>query len=245
MSGMSLSGIRDNHNRGNVGDFLKDKIQSGSKLSFVSAYFTIYARHALKEELGSIDPLRFLFGEPRFIQSLDPERADKKAFDIEDSQLQLKNRLEQKLIAKECAQWIKDKVDIRSVKHPGFLHGKMYHMDNAGVQESLLGSSNFTVSGLGLSNGARNNIELNLEVNDNRDRTDLLNWFDEIWADEDTVEDVKAEVLLYLEQLYENHSPSLSTSRRSLSFRIYAGVKRNPIRSFVSCLIVKQRMERI
>jgi len=207
MGSMDFSGIRDNHKRGKAGEFLRDKIQSGSKLSFVSAYFTIYAHHALKEELGSIEHLRFLFGEPKFIQSLDPEKTDKKAFDIEDSQLQLKNRLEQKLIAKECAQWLKDKVEVRSVKRPGFLHGKMYHMDNGGVQEALLGSSNFTVSGLGLSNGARNNIELNLEVNDNRDRTDLLNWFDEIWDDEETVEDVKAEVLSYLEQLYVNHSP--------------------------------------
>lgn len=204
---MNQSGIRDNHSRGNVGEFLREKIQSDSKLSFVSAYFTIYAHHALKEELGSIDHLRFLFGEPRFIRSLDPEKTDKKAFDIEDSRLQLKNRLEQKRIAKECAEWIKEKVEIRSVKYPGFLHGKMYHMDNGGVQEALLGSSNFTVGGLGLGQGARNNIELNLEVNDNRDRTDLLNWFDEIWVDEDTVEDVKSEVLSYLEQLYENHSP--------------------------------------
>ena len=42
MHGMDvLSGIRDNHKRGAVGDFLWEKIQSGSKLSFVSAYFTI------------------------------------------------------------------------------------------------------------------------------------------------------------------------------------------------------------
>jgi hypothetical protein len=35
-----LSGIRDNHKRGLVGDFLRKKIKPGSKLSFVSAYFT-------------------------------------------------------------------------------------------------------------------------------------------------------------------------------------------------------------
>ncbi len=204
---VEFSGIRDNHKRGKVGEFLREKIQSGSKLSFVSAYFTIYAHHALKEELGSIDHLRFLFGEPRFIQSLDPEKTDKKAFDIEDSELQLKNRLEQKRIARECAEWIQANVDIRSVKYPGFLHGKMYHMDNGGVQEALLGSSNFTVGGLGLGSGHRNNIELNLEVNDNRDRKDLLAWFDEIWDDASVVEDVKEEVLLYLDQLYANHSP--------------------------------------
>lgn len=42
------SGIRDNRDRGTVGDFLKDKIEPGSKLSIVSAYFTIYAFEALK-----------------------------------------------------------------------------------------------------------------------------------------------------------------------------------------------------
>ena len=43
------SGIRDNHHRGTVGDFLKEKIQAGSKLSIVSAYFTIYAFEKLKD----------------------------------------------------------------------------------------------------------------------------------------------------------------------------------------------------
>jgi len=43
------SSIRDNQGRGKVGDFLKDKIQAGSKLSIVSAYFTIYAyEHLIK-----------------------------------------------------------------------------------------------------------------------------------------------------------------------------------------------------
>ena len=45
------SGIRDNHKRGVVADFLKAKIHSGSRLSVVSAYFTIYAYDALREHL--------------------------------------------------------------------------------------------------------------------------------------------------------------------------------------------------
>jgi hypothetical protein len=200
------SSIKDNHNRGNVGDFLRDKIDSGFKLSFVSAYFTIYAYHALSDEMNSAEIIRFLFGEPSFIRSLDPKKTDRKTFDIEDSKLRLKNRLEQKSVAKDCADWIREKAEIRSVKYPGFLHGKMYHIDNHGVQDALIGSSNFTVGGLGFG-GYRNNIELNLEVNDNRDRRDLLDWFNEIWADEHAVADVKEEVLSYLEQLHDNHSP--------------------------------------
>jgi len=203
---LKLSGIWDNHNRGQIGDFLREKVREGSDLSFVSAYFTIYAYAAMKDQLDRVERLRFLFGEPQFIQSLDPEKTEKKAFRIEDDVLTLGNRLEQKRIAKDCADWLEKKVDIRSIIKPGFLHGKMYHMDNHGVQEAIIGSSNFTVRGLGLGDSV-NNIELNLEVNDNRDRKDLKNWFDEVWNDETLVEDVKADVLRYLQQLYVNHSP--------------------------------------
>lgn len=200
------SGIRDNYSRGNVEEFLRQKIQSGSALSIVSAYFTIYAFEALKTPLSGIADLRFLFGEPRFLKSLDPEKTDKKAFRIEDERLQLANRLEQKRVARECAQWIAEKVQIRSVRQANLLHGKMYHIAHNGTEDAILGSSNFTMSGLGLSE-ANNNIELNLEVDSGRDRRDLKAWFDEIWNNADLVEDVKDEVLLYLGQLYANHAP--------------------------------------
>jgi hypothetical protein len=193
------SGIRDNYLRGTVGNFLKDKIRTGSSLSVVSAYFTIYAFEALKEQLKGIAELRFLFGEPRFLKSLDPEKTDKKAFKIEDDSLQLVNRLEQKRVAKECTEWIVDKVQIRSVKQANLLHGKMYHIAHNEVEDAILGSSNCTVNGLGLSS-TNNNIELNLEVDSNRDRRDLRAWFNQIWSSTDLVEDVKGEVLLYLGQ---------------------------------------------
>lgn len=202
----STSGIRDNHQRGSVGDFLKEKVQAGSKLSVVSAYFTIFAFDYLQAQLTQIDELRFLFGEPRFIRSLDPEKTDKKSFKIEDDGLQLQNRLQQKRVARECAEWIGSKVQIRSVKQTNLLHGKMYHIASNSIEDAILGSSNFTVRGLGLGNSG-NNIELNLEVDSNRDRRDLKAWFDELWNDKTLVEDVKDEVLQYLEQLYQNHAP--------------------------------------
>ncbi|MBE0591145.1 MAG: ATP-dependent helicase, partial [Gemmatimonadales bacterium] len=201
-----ISGIRDNYSRGSVADFLREKIREGSALSVVSAYFTIYAYDALKEHLDEIERLKFLFGEPRFIRSLDPDKTDKKAFKLEDEGLQLANRLEQKRAARDCSQWIANKVDIRSVRHTSLLHGKMYHIANNEVEDAILGSSNFTVRGLGMSL-TNNNIELNLEVDSNRDRRDLKAWFDEIWDNGDLVEDVRDEVLLYLEQLYVNHAP--------------------------------------
>ena len=199
------SGIRDNHSRGKVADFLADRITSGSRLSVVSAYFTIYAYDTLSCELDKVEHLNFLFGEPRFISSLDPEKTDKKAFQIEDEGLELSNRLQQKEVARRCADWIRSKVDIRSVRHVNLLHGKLYHIDDGRREHALVGSSNFTRRGLGLA--ATSNIELNLIVDSDRDRTDLKDWFDGIWSDNALVADVKEDVLRYLEQLYVNHAP--------------------------------------
>src|SRR5579864_4597333 len=56
------SGIRDNWLRGSVGEFLQARIRDGSELSFVSAFFTIYAFEALRDQLGTIDHMNFLFG---------------------------------------------------------------------------------------------------------------------------------------------------------------------------------------
>ena len=198
--------IRDNHDRGTVGDFLKSNIENGSSLSVVSAYFTIHAFEALKAHLWEIDGLRFLFGEPDFIKNLDARNTDSKAFKVEDEGLQLDKPLQQRPIAQECADWIKDKVEIKSTRQSNLLHGKMYHIANNGVEKAIMGSSNFTVQGLGLGQ-SNNNIELNLEVEDDQDRQDLKAWFDDVWNDDERVEDVKKKVIDRLEKLGDDQAP--------------------------------------
>ncbi|GAB4546967.1 MAG: hypothetical protein Fur002_22510 [Anaerolineales bacterium] len=200
------SGILDNRSDRQVGEYLREKILGGSKLSIVSAYFTIYAYEALKGKLDGIDGLRFLFGEPRFVKSLDPDKTDKKAYKIEDEGLSLANRLSQRRAARECSEWITNKVEIKSIRKANLLHGKKYHIANGGVEDAVMGSSNFTMSGLGLAQNA-SNIELNLIVDSNRDRADLKNWFDELWNNDKLVEDVKEDVLQYLAQLYQDNAP--------------------------------------
>jgi hypothetical protein len=203
------SSIRDNKKRGSVGEFLKENIQKNSKLSIVSAYFTIYAFDKLKNQLENIDHLNFLFGEPTFIKDIDPNKTIKRDYIIEDNKLQLpiESILQQKNVAKECANWIKDMVEIKSMVKPNFLHGKLYHIEQENKSEkAIAGSSNFTVNGLGL--GSNSNMELNIVIDSERDRHDLKNWFDDLWNDETgLVEDVKDEVIKYLEQLYAENEP--------------------------------------
>ena len=64
----SIFGIKDNHSRGSVGDFLAAKIQEGSRFSIASAYFTS-TRTTLSKTGWKIAGLQFLFGEPSPRQS--------------------------------------------------------------------------------------------------------------------------------------------------------------------------------
>ena len=81
---MPHSSIRDNHTHGTVGAYLKDHITDHSNVSIVSAYFTIFAYQHLKENMDNINDLRFLFGEPTFIKSIDADKTYVREFKIED-----------------------------------------------------------------------------------------------------------------------------------------------------------------
>ena len=202
------TGLRDNHSRGSAGDFLRDQIQPGSELSFVSAYFTIHAYAALKEPLEAADHLRFLFGEPKSVTSLEKDGKDARHFVLgnQNQDLNLSNQLTQKQVARECAAWIRDKVEIRSVTRSGFLHGKLYHIRKNGLDQAILGSSNFTVPGLGLKE-SNNNVELNLIVDSRRDVDELRKWFDEVWDNKKITSDVRDKVLAELDRLHSENSP--------------------------------------
>ncbi len=214
------SSIIDNRKRGIVGDFLSDKISMESNLSFVSAYFTIFAYEKLKAELDNIKHLRFLFGEPTFINSLGNERANnQKAAVLDESEsISLTQQLTQKNAAIECAKWFAEKAEIRSMVKPNFLHGKLYLIESKnGVKEAVAGSSNFTVNGLGF--GGKPNMELNLVVNDKRDLNDLEDWFNDVWNDETgLVEDVKEKVLEYLGFCLPKMSRNLFITKRFFIF---------------------------
>ena len=200
------SGIRDNHNRGSVGDFLRTQLKDGDNLDIVTAYFTIFAYDKLKDELDRLHAIRLLFGEAAFIQNLDPKHTNGAAYILREDGLALSSGLNQRYIAQACAAWIRDKVEIRSVTHTGFLHGKMSHIHRGDVSSAIMGSSNFTTRGLGLC-ATNNNIELNLIVDGDRDRQDLHHWFNDLWNDTTRVEDVKQAVLDYLLQVYRDQSP--------------------------------------
>ena len=205
--------ILDNKVQGRVIDKLRENIKFGTRLSIISAYFTIYAYEELRKELGKIEKLRLLFSETTFVKNKkDINREFKLSGSYERGlagdryEMKLKNELKQSEIAKECANWIREKVEVRAYDEEYPLPQKMYLMENKKDESAcIFGSSDFTSSGLGLVPSKK--LEANTYIKDSIYTQQLLNQFELYWNDKDKVKDVKTYLLKSLEEVYKENNP--------------------------------------
>lgn len=205
-------GILDNKTQGKVIDKLKEDLKSGTKVSIISAYFTIFAYQELRKELNKIDSLRLLFSMPTFVKDKkDINREFKLSGSYESGlagdryEMKLKNELKQSEIAKECAEWIRKKVEVRAYDEEHTLPQKMYIMEqNDGEDSYIFGSSDFTSSGLGVVSS--NKSEMNTYMKDTTSTQGMLNLFNKAWNDNEKVKDVKKALLESLEVVYRENT---------------------------------------
>lgn len=110
-----------------LGDDLKQALRPGARLKIAASCFSMYAFEALKTELENIDELNFIFTSPTFVANevTDKIRKERKEFHIpkldrerslygSEFEIQLRNKLTQRAVAKECADWIRRKASFRS-----------------------------------------------------------------------------------------------------------------------------------
>ena len=205
-------GILDNRTQGKVIDKLKEDLKSGTKVSIISAYFTIFAYQELRKELNKIDSLRLLFSMPTFVENKkDINREFKLSGSYESGlagdryEMKLKNELKQSEIAKECAEWIRKKVEVRAYDEEHALPQKMYIMEqNDGEDSYIFGSSDFTSSGLGVVSS--NKSEMNTYMKDTASTQTMLDLFNKAWSDNEKVKDVKKALLESLEVVYRENT---------------------------------------
>ena len=205
-------GILDNRTQGKVIDKLKEDLKSGTKVSIISAYFTIFAYQELRKELNKIDSLRLLFSMPTFVENKkDINREFKLSGSYESGlagdryEMKLKNELKQSEIAKECAEWIRKKVEVRAYDEEHALPQKMYIMEqNDGEDSYIFGSSDFTSSGLGVVSS--NKSEMNTYMKDTISTQAMLDLFNKAWTDNEKVKDVKKALLESLEVVYRENT---------------------------------------
>ncbi len=208
---MELPKVVDNISE-RVIDDLRAKLSEGTAVSVAAASFSIYAYEVLKEELEKVDELRFIFTSPTFVK--DRSKKEKREFFIpklnrernlygSDFEVKLRNKLEQKAIAKECADWIRRKVKFKSnaSQEPmgGFLH----------VQNqkpcAYVPFNEFTTTELGCERG--NAVYSIVNVMPSPIAEKYLNTFDELWNNSDKFKEVTSQILEYIETVYNENAP--------------------------------------
>ena len=189
-------------------DDLTVEIKEGSKISIAAACFSIYAFQELKKQLVDIAELRFIFISPTFIA--EKTKKEKREFYIPrlnrerslygtEFEIKLRNELTQKAIARECADWIRDKVVFKSNISDKTIQGQMV-VDEVGYTPI----NNFTTVELGCEKG---NVISTTIVKDESLAKTLLDDFNEIWADKKVLQEVTDEVVESITAAYNENSP--------------------------------------
>ncbi|MDA2988530.1 MAG: helicase-related protein [Actinomycetota bacterium] len=206
--------IIDNVNR-LLGDDLRAVLSRGSRVRIAAATFSIFAFEALKEELAGVERLQFIFTAPAFLSSnvTDRLRKERREFFIpqarresslygSDFEIRLRNKLTQRAIARECAEWIREKVEFRS-NRTGAPMQQFAVVDELAAYQPLHG---FTSADLGYERGdAVSNVVTKL------DETPVVNTFlqlfDQIWSNREQLEDVTNLVYDHIASVYAENSP--------------------------------------
>lgn len=189
-------------------DDLSVEIKEGSKLSIAAACFSIYAFQELKKQLINIDELRFIFTSPTFVA--EKAKKEKREFYIPrlsrerslygtEFEIKLRNELTQKAIAKECAEWIKQKATFKSNVSDKTIQGQLV-VDDIGYTPI----NNFTTVELGCEKG---NVISTTIVKDTMLAKTLLSDFNEIWNDSKVLQEVTDEVIDSITAAYNENSP--------------------------------------
>ena len=187
---------------------LSVEIKQGSKLSIAAACFSIYAFQELKEQLSQIEQLRFIFTSPTFVT--EKAKKERREFYIPrltrerslygtEFEIKLRNELTQKAIARECAEWIRQKVTFKSNVSDKSIQGQIV-VDGVGYTPI----NNFTTVELGCEKG--NVISTTIVKDESLART-LLADFNEIWNDSKVLQVVTDEVIDSITAAYNENSP--------------------------------------
>ena len=202
-----------------LGDALAESIGNDAKLSIISSYFTVFAYGELKDALSKVEELRFVFSEPTFVKRMqdakEPMEFELKRRSREQGiggtglELTLRNNLNQRALAMECAEWIREKATFKSAKHCGAIQpGGTYHIDNAnGEAQAFMGASaDFTLEGLGYDRRP----ETVMGVSHYEGKTEaagLKAMFDSVWDNPAMVEEVTDAVAEQVQTLYKDNAP--------------------------------------
>lgn len=192
-----------------LGQSMKEELRPSSKVSIAAACFSIYAYQELQNELKNIDEFRFIFTSPTFLA--EKVKKEKREFYIPrlnrerslygtEFEVKLRNELSQKAIAKECAQWIKEKAIFKSnvtqQAMPSFIN--VDEVSYNPVKE-------FTAVELGVEKG--NNAAFAITKMKAPMSLSFLQLFEQFWENKTIMQDVTEQVIENIASAYNENAP--------------------------------------
>ena len=200
-----------------LGDDLKSEITPGSKVRIAASTFSIFAFESLRKELEQVGELEFIFTSPSFVTEkvTDKLRKERREFFIpaatsgESSlygsqfEIRLRNKLTQRAIAKECAEWVRRTVRFRS-NSTGNPMQQFAVVDDKAAYMPLQG---FTTADLGYERG---NAVSNMvhRIDDTPMTSQYIALFDQIWNNPAQLDDVTDAVVEHIASVYAENSPA-------------------------------------
>lgn len=201
-----------------LGDDLKATLGRGARLKIAASCFSIYAFEALRSELSKVESLQFIFTAPTFISTevTDGLRKEHREFFIPKAtreqglygtkfEIQLRNKLTQRAVARECANWIRKKASFRSNTTKAPMQ-PLIHVEADAGDVTYMPISGFTAVDLGYQKGdAFSNLVT--RIDDAAHTQIYLQLFNQIWSNEEKVSDVTAVICDHIESVYQENSP--------------------------------------
>ncbi len=190
-------------------DDLMQQLQQGSRLSIAASCFSIYAFQELKEVLKDIKELRFIFTSPTFTTEKTPKqqrefyipRLDReRTLYGSEFEVKLRNELTQKAIARECAEWIREKACFKSNKTNEQMMG-FINLDDI----SYSPINGFTTVDLGCEKG--NNAYTMIQKAEAPFSKAYIDLFNQIWNDSGRLQVVTEEVIDSISNAYKENAP--------------------------------------
>ena len=197
----------------NISKTLRDDIvvqmKIGSRLSIAASCFSIFAFQELKEALKDIKELRFIFTSPTFTTDKTPKQ--QREFYIprlnrertiygSEFEVKLRNELTQKAIARECADWIREKACFKSNKTNEQMMG-FINLD----ETSYSPINGFTTVDLGCEKG--NNAYTMIQKAEAPLSRAYIDLFNQIWNDTSRLQVVTEEVIDNISNAYKENAP--------------------------------------
>jgi hypothetical protein len=202
-----------------LGDSLKQTLKPNSKLQIAASCFSVFAYEALKEELEKVESVEFIFTSPTFVQgeATDKLPKEKREFFIPklererslygtEFEIQLRNKLTQRAIARECADWIRRKVTFRSNATKSTMQQMACILPTEEEPTVYFPLQGFTAVDLGYQPGnALSNIVNKFTGSPMTDG--YIRLFKQIWNDQEKLEDVTTQVCDHISDIYTENSP--------------------------------------